>query len=90
MASSISSLAMQQRVRRSSEINRKIISAVEKKTDLESAGANDAVISAYTEMISGLESERDMANQLDSHLFATFSSFNNNDKDENTTTDNTD
>ena len=78
MASSISSLAMQQRVRRSAEINREIISTVEKKADLESAGASDAIISAYTEMIAGLERERDMASQLDSHLFSTISAFNNN------------
>ena len=65
---SITSLATNLRFRRTSDINREIIEAMTKKSELEMAGANDAIIAAYSNIIVDLKLEKEQAQNVDRQM----------------------
>ena len=70
IANSITALAIQQRVCRCDEINRDIITAMERKATLAAANANESTLEICDQMIADLQAERNRALQFDNHLFA--------------------
>ena len=91
IANSIISLATNSIFRRTSDINREIIEAVSKKSELESASADEAIITAYSTMIVDLKLEKEQAQFVDRqmvmNLNATFDETFNGSENENDESD---